>query len=325
MLRYLIPLCAALALVPGQLFAQTYPERRITVLTSFGPGGGTDFLARIVGQKLGERWSQPVAVESRMGGNGIIGARAAAKSNPDGYTLYVGSSNHMVLLPAMYDNLPFDPLKDFIPVIPIGSQPIVLALHPSVPASSVADFVALAKYRPGQLNYAVVGIGSLEHLVGTLFEARTGTQLVYVPYKSSGDAVAALLGGQGVSMMFASSVSVAPHVKTGRLKAIVSTAPKRSSALPDVPTGAESGLSDFVAFTWNGMFAPAGTPPEVVTKLHAELVNILSMPDVVQRLSAAGVEPMGGTMGAFSALIGSEIQRWRQVLKDSRIEVPKLN
>jgi tripartite-type tricarboxylate transporter receptor subunit TctC len=325
-LTCLVSLCAALGLVSSPLGAQSYPNGRITIFTSFPPGGGTDFLARVVAQHLGEKWGQPVVVESRVGGNGIIGARAAAKATPDGYTLYVGSSNHIVLLPAMYyDNPPFDPLKDFVPVIPIGSQHVALVVHPSLPANSVAEFVAYVRSKPGQLNYAAVGIGGLEHLVATLMQSRTGTQMMHIPYKSGGAAVGAVLSGDDVSMMFASLVSVMPHIKAGRLRALAVTAPNRSPAMPNVPTASESGLGDFVVFTWNGLFVPAGTPPELVKKLHGEVADMLARPEVRQRLVTAGVDPMGGSAEDFTALINAEIQRWTKVIKDSGLERPKLN
>jgi tripartite-type tricarboxylate transporter receptor subunit TctC len=317
-------LALLLAFAASVAAAQSYPANRVTILTSFPPGGGTDFLARLVAQKLNEKWGRPVVVENRVGGNGIVGARAAAAAPADGHTLYMGSSNHMVMLPAVYEKAPFDPLKDFVPVMPIGSQSFVLTVHPSLPARSVSELVAYAKSRPGELNYAAPGIGGIEHLSAVVLQNRTGIRMVHIPYKGSADGLTAVLSGEQVGLTFASISSATPHIRSGRLRALANTAPKRSPALPDVPTATEAGLGDFVMLSWNGIFAPAGTPPEIVKQLHADLRHLLTLPDVTQRLSAVGVEPMGGSPEEFAALIKFELARWRAVVKEAGIELVKL-
>ena len=324
--RPLLRSCLALllGLAAGAAAAQTYPASRVSILTSFPPGGGTDFLARLVAQKLNEKWGKPVVVENRVGGNGIIGARAAASAAADGHTLYMGSSNHMIMLPAVYEKAPFDPLKDFVPVIPVGSQAFVLLVHPSLPVHSVSDLVAYAKARPGELNYAAPGIGGIEHLSGVVLQNRTATRMVHIPYKGSADGLAAVLSGEQVKLTFASIASATPNIRAGRLRPLAITAAQRSPALPDVPTATEAGLGDFVMLSWNGIFAPAGTPPEIVKQLNADIRHLLTLPDVMQRLSAVGVEAMGGSPEAFAALIKSELERWSAVVKESGIERQKL-
>jgi tripartite-type tricarboxylate transporter receptor subunit TctC len=313
-----------LALVGGAAAAQGYPGSRVSILTSFPPGGGTDFLARLVAQKLSEKWGKPVVVENRVGGNGIIGARAAAAAPADGYTLYMGSSNHMIMLPAVYEKAPFDPLKDFVPVIPVGSQSFVLLAHPSLPVHSVSELVAYAKSRPGELNYAAPGIGGIEHLSGVVLQNRTGIRMVHIPYKGSADGLAAVLSGEQVRLTFASIATATPHIRSGRLRALAITAAQRSPALPDVPTATQAGLGEFVMLSWNGIFAPAGTPADIVKQLNADLRHVLALPDVAQRLSAVGVDAMGGSPEQFAALIQSELARWSGIVRESGIERQKL-
>lgn len=312
------------AFVAGEARAQTYPAKRITMLTSFPPGGGTDLLARLVSQKLNERWGQPVTVENRVGGNGIVGARAAAGASPDGYTLYMGSSNHLVLLHAQFDNMPFETLRDLAPVTSVAVQHAVLVVHPSLPVRSVKELIALGKARPGELNFASPGIGGYEHLCMMHFQAVNGLNATHVPYKGSADAVTAVLSGGEVGAMFGSIATVTPHIKSGRLRALTITSGARSLALPDVPTAAEAGLTDLVMYSWNGVFAPAGTPRDVIAKLNAEIVSILRLPEVTERLTSLGFVANGMTSEEFSSLIRSETERWSKIVKDLGIARQKL-
>ena len=308
----------------GPAFGQAYPAKRITMLTSFPPGGGTDFLARLVSQKLSERWGQPVVVDNRVGGNGIVGARAAVGAPADGYTLYMGSSNHLVMLHAQFDGLPFETLRDLAPVTSVAIQHAILVVHPSVPARSVSDLVALGKARPGVLNFASPGIGGYEHLATLHFQALNGIKATHVPYKGSADAVTAVLSGGEVGAMFGSIATITPHIKAGRLRALTITAAARSTAHPEVPTAGEADLKDFVMYSWNGVFVPAGTPKDVIGKLNSEIVSILKQPDVQERLNTAGFLENGMTPGEFGALIRSEGERWQRIVRDLGIAKQKL-
>ena len=311
---------AVLALAPSGAGAQGYPNKPIRIICSFPPGGGTDFLARLVGQKLSERWGQPVIVDNRPGGNGTIGGRAVMTAEPDGYTLWVGSSDHVISAPNLFGNLPYDTLKDFVPIVSIGYQYVILVVHPGVPARTAADFVALAKAKPGQINYASAGNGTVNHLGGELFQLAAGVKLTHIPYKGSGPAIAALLSGQDVNVSFASTATIVPHIKAGSVRALAISAPRRSAALPDVPTGAEVGYADFLIYSWNGVFAPVGTPREIVAKINAEVVDILRAPDVIERLASVGVDPSGGTPEQFASSIRSDLAKWAKMIRESGIE-----
>lgn len=309
-----------LCLASGQLRAEDFPNRPIKIIASYPPGGGTDLMARLIAEKLQSKWGQPVVVDNRAGGMGIIGVKAALAAKPDGYTLYVGSSDHMVLLPVQYENLPFDPLKDFVPVAPIANQYEVIVVHPSVSANSVNDLVAIAKAKPGELNFASQGTAAIGHLSGELFQARTGTRMTHVPYKGTAPAITDLLGGQGPVVMFAMMATIAPHIKAGKVKALAVTSPRRSSVVPEVPTTAEAGLPNFVLTAWNGVFAPAGTPQEIVDKLNHEIRDILKMPSTVERLGSVGLEPAIATPAEFSALIRLDTQKWGDIVKQAGIK-----
>lgn len=322
--RFAAMACAALAILAGAASAQDYPSRRINMIASFPPGGGTDFLARLVAQRLSERWNVPVTVENKVGGNGIVGARAAVAAAPDGYTLYTGSSNTMIMLATLYDNLPFDVLKDFVPASPIASQHSVLVTHPGVPAKSLMEFVALAKARPGTFNFASPGIGSYDHLAMLMFQSRTGIDATHVPYKGTADAVTALLSGGEVSAMFGSIGTISSHVKAGRLKALAITSPTRVAALPEVPTTTEAGMQDFVIFSWNGVFAPPGTPKPIVDKISREVVAMMKAPEILDRLQSLGYVPAASTPEEFAAQMRAELDRWARVLKDLKINRQKL-
>jgi tripartite-type tricarboxylate transporter receptor subunit TctC len=317
---------AALTLGAGAASAQAqgYPNRPIKIICSFPPGGGTDFLARLVGQKLSERWGQPVIVDNRPGANGIIGARAGMSAEPDGYTLYVGSSDQLVMGPPLFENLPYDPLKDFVPVTSIANQHVILVVNPALPAKTTKEFVALAKAQPGKYNFSSSGTGTVTHLAGELFQSMAGVKLTHVPYKGSAPAIADLLSGQDIQLSFAAMASIVPQIKAGKVRPLLITATKRTSVLPDVPTAGEEGYAEFIIYSWNGVFVPVGTPREIVVRLSTEINSILKTPEVMERLASVGVEPTGGTPEQFAASFKADSERWAKIIKDAGIEKTKL-
>ncbi|MDB5856631.1 MAG: Tricarboxylate transport protein TctC [Ramlibacter sp.] len=318
--RTFVAAMGAASLLPGSLRADQYPSKTIRLVASYPPGGGTDFMARLIAERLQAKWGQPVVVDNRAGGLGVIGAQAAATAKPDGYTLYVGSSDLFVLLPLQYQNLPLDPAASFIPIAPIANQYQVVVVHPSVPVNSLQELVALAKSRPGQMNFASQGTATLGHLAGELFQARTGTKMTHIAYKGTAPAVTELLSGQGPTVMFGMMGTVAAYVKAGKLRALAVTSPGHSLVLPQVPSAAEAGLRDFVLGAWNGVFAPAGTPAAIVDQLNAAIREALQMPEAADRLTKAGFEPVIATPAEFTALIKSDQQKWSQVVRDAGIQ-----
>jgi len=303
--------CAALA-TPA--FAQpAYPSKPVRIISIFAPGGGNDVICRLVAQQLTERLKQQVIVENRVGANGIVGTEAVARAAPDGYTFTLIPSGHTVNA-SMYKKLPFDSLKDFTPITLAGSGPLVLAVHPSLPVKNVRELIALAKSRPGQLTYVSSGIGASGHLAGALFDTMTGTKMEHIPYKGMSLAVSDLMGGQ-VSMTFGTSLSVIPHVRTGRLRALATTGAQRSPALPDLPTVAESGVPGYEAGLWYGFVGPARMPPEIVQRLNAEIVAILAQPDTREKLASQGLDARSSTPEEFARIIASDIVRWAAVVQ----------
>jgi tripartite-type tricarboxylate transporter receptor subunit TctC len=292
---------------------QPYPSRPIRIISIFPPGGGNDILCRAVAQKLTENLKQQVFVENRAGANGIIGTEAAARSAPDGYTITLIPSGHAVNA-SLYRKLPYDSIRDFTPITLAGASPLILAVHPSIPAKNVRELVALAKARPGLLTYGTAGVGSSGHLAGALFETMTGTTLVHIPYKGMSLAVADLIGGQ-VSMTFGTSLSVVPLVHSARLRALATTGAQRSPALPDLPTVAESGVAGYEASLWYGFVGPARLPPEIVQRLNSEIVAVLGAPDVRERLASQGVDAQSSTPEAFARLLVSDLERWAKVVQ----------
>ena len=300
--------------------AQTYPSKPIRIIVPFPAGGNADILARILGQKMGESFGQQIIVENRAGAAGIIGAQAAAKSAPDGYTLFMGTTGTQTTNPAVYAKLPYDPLKDFAPVSNFAGSPYVLVVHPSLPARNLKELVALAKKRPGALHYASFGPGSSAHLTGVLLQTRAKIDIVHVAYKGGPPALADLVGGH-VEMMFNLLPGVLPHVKAGKLRALAVAAEKRTHAIPEMPTFAESGIADFHSDSWYGILVPAGTPKDVIAKLNAEILRVLALPDVKQRLAAEGAEPMGNTPELFAEQIKKDLARWTKVARDAKVKV----
>ncbi len=312
--RLLAALLVAGAAATAQ--AQTYPSKPIRMIVPFPPGGTTDILARAIGAELTKAWGQPVVIENRPGAGGNIGSEAVAKSPGDGYTLLMGTVGTHGINPSLYKKMPYDAVKDFAPVTLVALVPNILVVHPSVPAKSVAELIALAKKQPGKLTYASSGNGTSIHLSGALFESLTGVQMVHVPYKGSAPAVTDLLGGQ-VNMMFDNMPSALPHVKAGKLRPLGVTSAKRSPAVPDVPTIAEAGVKGYEASSWFGVLAPAGTPKDIVAKLNAEIAKSLGTPEMKEKLSSQGAEPVGNTPEQFGAFIRAEIDKWAKVVKAS--------
>jgi len=308
-------IAAALILVwhAPALAQNAYPAKPIRIISIFAPGGGNDVICRLVAQQLTERLKQQVIVENRVGANGIVGSEVAARSAPDGYTFTLIPSGHTVNA-SMYKKLPFDSIRDFTPITLVGSGPLVLAVHPSLPAKNVKELIALAKARPGQLTYVSSGVGASGHLAGALFDSMTGTQMVHVPYKGMSLAVSDLMGGQ-VSMTFGTSLSVIPHVRTGRLRALATTGAQRSPALPDLPTIAESGLPGYEASLWYGFVGPARMPPEIVQRLNTEIAAILAQPDTREKLASQGVDARSTTPDEFARILTADVARWAKVVQ----------
>jgi len=304
--------------------AQSYPTRPVRMILSFPPGGGTDILGRTVSQRLTAKWNQSVVVDNRSGGNGVIGARAAITATPDGYTLYVGSSDHMILAPNLFDNLPFDTLRDLMPITSLANQYYILVVHPAMQATTVKDFIAVAKAKPASINYSSPGTGTGGHLTGEFFQGMTATKLTHVPYKGSAPAITDLLAGIDVTASFASMASVVPHIKSGRLRALALTSARRLKALPDVMTTTEAGLPNLVVYSWNGVFAPMGTSRALVERLSKEISEVLRLPEVSERLMGLGLDPTGGTPQEFTAIVKADLARWGRIIKDSGVEKSKL-
>jgi tripartite-type tricarboxylate transporter receptor subunit TctC len=296
--------------------AQQYPSRPVRFVVPFAPGGSTDTLARTISVKLADVLGQQVVVDNRSGANGNLGMEAVARAVPDGHTILLGYIANLAIAPSLYAKLPFDPVKDYAPITQIASSPNVLTAHPSVPAKSLKELVALAKAKPGQLSFASTGVASVGHLTGELLNNLAGIQITHVPYKGSGQAVTDILGGH-VNLMYSGFSSTLHHIKAGKLRALAVTGAKRSPALSEVPTISEQGFPGVEATAWYGVLAPAGTPKPVVIRLHGELVKILKLPDVVQKLDGLGFEIVGSTPEQLGNYIKTEIRKWEKVVKAS--------
>jgi tripartite-type tricarboxylate transporter receptor subunit TctC len=308
----------AAALFAGCCAAQpsAFPAKPLRFVIGFTPGGPSDILARAVGQKLGERWGQQVVVENRPGAGGNLAAEAVAKSAPDGYTWLLGNNSILATNQSLYRKLPYDPLKDFAPVALVAVQPNILVVHPDVPAKSVAELIALAKQNPGKLNYASSGAGAAAHLAGELFKTMAGVDMVHVPYKGAQPALTDLIAGQ-VQLMFATSASVIPYMKAGRLRALAVTTAQRSPSVPELPTVSEAGLAGFEATTWHGVVVPAATSPDIVERLNQDINAVLNEKDLRERLAGLGAEIATGTPREFADYIAREIPKWSKVVRDS--------
>ena len=300
--------------------AQDYPARPIRLIVTYASGGGADFVGRVVARKLSETWNHPVIVENRPGGGSNIGAELVARAAPDGYTLLLGTTSNTVNM-TLYARPPYDIVKDFTPIAQISTAPNVLVVHPKVPARSVRELIALAKSRPGELNFASAGIGSSNHLSGELFRLMAGIDIVHVPYKGGSGAVTDLLGGV-ISMYFSTPPSSVPFLRSGKLRALAVTGAQRSAAVPDVPTVAESGLPGFENSAWHGVLAPSGTPQAIIAKLNSELVRIVRMPDVKAQLAIEGVDAVTNSPSAeFAAFIEQDVAKYAKLLKAAGIHI----
>jgi tripartite-type tricarboxylate transporter receptor subunit TctC len=309
-------LILAAALAASSAHADVYPSRPIRFVVAFPPGGGTDIIARSIAQKLAERLARQVLVDNRPGAGGNIGTDIVAKSAPDGYTMLMGSAGPLAINSSLFASMPFDPQRDLAPVTLAASTPNLLVVHPSLKVATVKELVELARAHPGEINFASSGHGTPAHLAGELFNSMAGVKLVHVPYKGAAPALADLLGGQ-VQLMFSTMPPALPHVKDGKLRALAVTSAKRSPATPNLPTVDEAALPGFEANTWHGVVLPAGTQPAIIARLNREIVAILHLPEIVERLSSQGAEPVGSTPEEFAAYIRSETKKWAKVVRES--------
>jgi|KBSMisStandDraft_5_1062788.scaffolds.fasta_scaffold10311_4 tripartite-type tricarboxylate transporter receptor subunit TctC len=318
-MRYLFD-CAAIAITltasSTSTLAQTYPVKPLRIIAAQSAGGVTDMLARTLAQKFNESWKQPAVVENRPGAGGAIGTEVAAKSAPDGYTLLLSSAGPIVINQYLYPSLAYDPLRDLQPIAFIASSPLILVTHPSVPARSVRELIALARAKPDKLSYGSGGSGSPPHLTAELFKTTTGVRMVHVPYKGSAPSVLALVAGQ-VDLSFSTVVITLPQIKAGRLHALAVTSPKRSRVVPDLPTMEEAGVAGFESQQWFGLFAPAGLAQDIVSKIYAETTRVIQSPQIRDRLANEGGEPDTLTPDQFAAFIRRDAARWAKVVKDS--------
>ena len=305
-----------LALTASIAAAQSYPSKPIHLIVPFPPGGPTDIVGRLVGQKLSEGLGQPLVVDNRPGAGGTVGSAAAAKAPADGYTLLYGSTSTLAIAPALYHNLSYDPRRAFEPITLVSRGAIIAAVNAEVPAHTLPEFIALAKKEPGKLSYSSAGSGTPPHLAAELFKTVAGVDLLHVPYKGGAPAISDLVGGQ-VQAIFEGHVVLLPHIKSGKVRALASTGQKRDPALPEVPTFAEAGLPSYDVYFWSGLVAPAGTPNDILTRLNGVLVQALTAPEARETLTRQGLEPAPTTPQQFAAFIGSEVERWGRVAKDS--------
>ena len=306
---------AATACAAAPSLAQSYPAKPIRFIVATAPGGSADFIARTFTQKITESWRQQAIVDNRAGGNGTIGVQIAAKAAPDGYTVLMASSSTFAVAPSLMPKLPYDPVKDFTPVTLMVVSPNMLTANPSVPAQSLTELIQLAKAKPGQISFASPGVGSLSHMAGELLMRAAGIRMLHVPYKGGGLAVSDLVGGQ-VNLLFGSVSTSVPLVRAGKLRALAVTTLKRVSAVPDVPTVAESGYPGYEVVNWFGLALPTGTPRPIIDKLRQEVVRILTLDDVKAALVKQGLEGVGSTPEEFGAYVRSEVAKWSKAFRE---------
>ncbi len=319
-LPWIAALCACASWNAAAQAASThYPNKPLRLIVPFAPGGSNDIMARIIGQKIGESVAQQVVIDNRGGASGIIGTDLAAKAAPDGYTLLMMSLT-LAVNPSLFKKLPYDTNKDLAPVSLVASAPLILVVHPALPVKTVKDFVAHAKANPGKLNFGSGGPGTTPHLAGEMLKSMAGLQMTHVPYKGGGPALADLVGGQ-LQLMLENIPSTLPHVKSGRLRVLALSGLKRSALVPEVPTLDEAGLKGYDIVGWNGFFVPAGTAHVIVSKLHAETLKALALPDIKDRLSGMGAEGVGNTPAEFAAFFKAEIAKWAQVVRSAGLRV----
>jgi tripartite-type tricarboxylate transporter receptor subunit TctC len=316
-LSLFMPMLAAL---PSPVAAQTYPARPIRIIVPYPPGGTSDILARSLGEKLTGALGQSVVVENKPGANGNVGADLVAKSPPDGYTLLLADIGALAISPSVYPNLPFDPVRDFAPVTMVAYSPHILVVNPAVPVNSVQELVALAKSKPGKLNFAISGVGGAPHLAGVDFALRAGVKWEYIPYKGGSQAIADVAGGQA-DVTLNGMLATYPLVKGGKLKLLAVSSARRMSAIPDVPTIAESGLPGFETGSWQGVIAPPGTPHEIVARLNAEIGRIFALSEMRERLGNQGADVRTNSPDEFAAFIRTEKDRWAKVVKEADVKI----
>lgn len=314
-MKHIPALVAAAMISMAAAHAQNYPSKPVRIIVPYAAGGGTDMLARVVAQELVSRLGQQVIVENRAGGSGIIGIEAAARAAPDGYTVLFTTSL-FTIIPSLYHKLPFDVKNDFAPVSQLSTLPHVLCAHPSLPTRSVKELIVLAKSRPGTLAYASSSSGSTAHLLGEMFNTMAGVKTLHVPYKGAGPAMTALISGE-VSFAFPPSFLVRPQLQSGRLRALAVSSSARSLAFPELPTVSEAGLKGFEGIQWHGVLVPAKTPADIVERLHRELVSVLKLPQVSERLTREGAEPIGGSAPEFARFMTAEIEKWARIIRIS--------
>lgn len=314
-----VMLSLLLITVAGGAFAQAqYPVKAMRMIIPYPPGGGTDILGRPIAKLLGDKLGQQILIDNRGGASGMVGAEIAARSPADGYTILMSTSGEVALNVALYPKMSYDPIKDFVPVTQVGVSPLVLVAHPSLPVKNVNDYVALAKKHPGSISYSSIGSGSAQHMAGEWMRLLAGIDIIHVPYKGGGPQMTDLLGGHSPSG-FLALPAAAPSIKNGRVRAIGMTSAKRSSAFPDVPTFAESGMPGFEVSQWWAILVPRGTPNDIVTKLHTEISAIVKSADMKGRMADLGVDPVGGTPEQLGELVRSEIAKFRKIVADAKI------
>lgn len=317
--RLSVILLALAALAPLAAAQQAYPNKPVRIIVPYPPGGTADIVGRTIAEKLSGTWGQSVIVENRAGAGGTIGVDAAAKSAPDGYTMVLGVTGPLTIVPSINPQLPYDPLRDLLPITLVAAVPSVIAVHPSVPARDLRELIALAKSQPGKLSFASAGTGTSVHIAGELLKAMAGVDILHVPYKGGAPALNDVMGGQ-VSMIIENMPQLLPHVRAGKIRALAVTTRERSAVLPDLPAVAEV-LPGYEATTWFGLLAPAGTPQDIVRKVQADVAKIVALPGVKERLASLGAEVIASTPEAFAAHLRSELLRFAKVIKDAGIKV----
>ena len=310
---------ALLVAIPGAVCGQQYPTKPVRLIVPFAPGGSTDITARILAQKLGDAWRHQVIVDNRAGAGGNIGAEAVTRAAPDGYTLLLATTGVMSINMYLYRTLSYDAARDLAPVTQIGALPLILVVHPSLPAKSVKDVIAIAKAKPGALTYASSGVGGATHMTAELFRMMAGVDLVHVPYKGSGQAMVDLISGQ-VPMAFDQITSSLPHVESGKLRALAVTSARRFDSVPRLPTVAEAGVPGYEAISWNGIAAPAGVATAILSRVQVDTARVLQQPDIRERFAKDGIEPVGSTPEQFAAHIRSEREKWGKVVRAANIQ-----
>ncbi len=321
-------LCAAMvsavacwvAPASAQNAAANFPERPVRLIDPYAPGGGSGLIARLLSDRLSPIWGKQIVVDNRPGAAGAIGTEMAVRAAPDGHTLVMGTSGSIAINPSIYPKLPYDPVRDLVAITQTSEQLSAVVLNPAVPANTVKELIALANAQPGKLNFSSAAHGSTGHLSGELFKQLAKVNMTHVPYKGSGPAALAVIAGE-VQLMISNVLTVLPHINSGKMKAIAVTSRERSSALPNLPTVAEAGVPGYEAMGWNGVFAPIKTPRAIVEKLNADIVRVLNMPDVKERLATMGSTPVGGTPEQFGAYVKNEIARWGRVIRENNIRV----